>query len=148
MGIKRVAGLTWNRLLMRFDNGAWKSTSGMDKFGSVCQKLTHLTQLACMCTCSGLPHKQQTVYDCCAHHTVVVHGFISYHSAVAHHSGVAHHITVVSHIISQWCRISYYSGDIISYHHSTAHHITVVISYHITIAPHIISQWWYHIISP
>jgi hypothetical protein len=35
MGIKRVAGLAWNRLLMTVDNSAGKGTSGMDKFGSV-----------------------------------------------------------------------------------------------------------------
>jgi hypothetical protein len=34
MGIKRVAGLTWNRLLMRVDNSTGKGTSGMDKFNS------------------------------------------------------------------------------------------------------------------
>jgi len=34
MGIKRVAGLTWNRLQMRVDNSTRKGTSGMDKFSS------------------------------------------------------------------------------------------------------------------
>jgi hypothetical protein len=34
MGIKRVAGLAWNRLLMRVDNSTGKGTSGMDKFSS------------------------------------------------------------------------------------------------------------------
>jgi hypothetical protein len=34
MGIRRVAGLTWNRLLMmRVDNSAGMGTSGMAKFG-------------------------------------------------------------------------------------------------------------------
>jgi len=33
-GIKRVAGLAWNRLLMRVDNSTGKGTSGMDKFSS------------------------------------------------------------------------------------------------------------------
>ena len=32
MGIKRVAGLALNRLLMRVDNSTGKGTSGMDKF--------------------------------------------------------------------------------------------------------------------
>jgi hypothetical protein len=31
MGIKRVAGLAGNWLLMRFDNSTGKGTSGMDK---------------------------------------------------------------------------------------------------------------------
>ena len=34
MGIKRVAGLAWNRLLMRVDNSTGKGTSSMDKFSS------------------------------------------------------------------------------------------------------------------
>ena len=34
MGIKRVAGLACNRLLMRVDNSTGKGTSGMDKFSS------------------------------------------------------------------------------------------------------------------
>jgi len=34
MGIKRVASLAWNRLLVRVDNSAGKGTSGMDKFSS------------------------------------------------------------------------------------------------------------------
>jgi len=34
MGIKRVAGLARNRLLMRVDNSNGKGTSGMDKFSS------------------------------------------------------------------------------------------------------------------
>ena len=34
MGIKRVAGLAWNRLLMRVDDSTGKGTSGMDKFSS------------------------------------------------------------------------------------------------------------------
>jgi len=34
MGIKRVAGLARNRLLMRVDNSAGKGTSGVDKFSS------------------------------------------------------------------------------------------------------------------
>jgi hypothetical protein len=34
MGIRRVAGLTLNRLLMRVDNSVGNGTSGMDKFGS------------------------------------------------------------------------------------------------------------------
>jgi len=32
MGIKRDAGLPWNRLLMRVDNSTGKGTSSMDKF--------------------------------------------------------------------------------------------------------------------
>jgi hypothetical protein len=39
MGITRVAGLTWNRLLMRVDYSAGKGTSGMDKFGSVIDRM-------------------------------------------------------------------------------------------------------------
>ena len=35
MGIRRAAGLTWNRRLMRVNNSAGKGTSGMIKFGSV-----------------------------------------------------------------------------------------------------------------
>jgi len=31
MGIRRVADLAWNRLLMRVDNSTGKGTSGMDK---------------------------------------------------------------------------------------------------------------------
>ena len=34
MGIRRVAGLACNRLLMRVDNSTGKGTSGMDKFSS------------------------------------------------------------------------------------------------------------------
>jgi len=34
MGIKRVAGLAWNRLPMRVDNSTKKGTSGMEKFSS------------------------------------------------------------------------------------------------------------------
>ena len=34
MGIRRVAGFAWNRLLMRVDNSTGKGTSGMDKFSS------------------------------------------------------------------------------------------------------------------
>jgi len=34
MGIRRVAGLAWNRLLMRVDNSTGKGTSGMDKSSS------------------------------------------------------------------------------------------------------------------
>jgi len=34
-----VVGLTWNRLLMRVDNSAWKGTSGMNKFGSVIDRM-------------------------------------------------------------------------------------------------------------
>jgi hypothetical protein len=34
MGIRRVAGLAGNRLLMRVDNSTGKGTSGMDKFNS------------------------------------------------------------------------------------------------------------------
>jgi hypothetical protein len=34
MGIRRVAGLAWNRLLMRVDNSTGKGTSSMDKFSS------------------------------------------------------------------------------------------------------------------
>ena len=34
MGIRRVAGLAWNRLLRRVDNSTGKGTSGMDKFSS------------------------------------------------------------------------------------------------------------------
>jgi len=34
MGIGRVAGLAWNRLLMRVNNSTGKGTSGMDKFSS------------------------------------------------------------------------------------------------------------------
>jgi len=33
MGIRRVVGLTWNRLLMRVDNSAGEGTFGMDKCG-------------------------------------------------------------------------------------------------------------------
>ena len=39
MGIRRFAGFTCNRLLMRVDNSAGKGTSGMDKFGSVINRL-------------------------------------------------------------------------------------------------------------
>jgi hypothetical protein len=39
MGFRRVAGLTQNRLLMRVDNCAGKGTSGMDKFGSVIDRM-------------------------------------------------------------------------------------------------------------
>jgi len=39
MGIKRVASLTWNRLLMRVDNSAEKGTSGMGKFGSIIYRM-------------------------------------------------------------------------------------------------------------
>jgi len=40
MGIRRVAGLTWNcPLMMRVENSAGKSTSGMDKFGSVIDRM-------------------------------------------------------------------------------------------------------------
>jgi hypothetical protein len=35
MGIRRDAGLTWNRLLIRVDDSAGKGTFGIDKFGSV-----------------------------------------------------------------------------------------------------------------
>ena len=31
--------MTWNRLLMRVDNNAGKGTSGMDKFGSVINRM-------------------------------------------------------------------------------------------------------------
>ena len=34
MGIKRIAGLAWNRLLMRVDNSTGKGASSMDKFCS------------------------------------------------------------------------------------------------------------------
>ena len=34
MGIRRVADLAWNWLLMRVDNNTGKGTSGMDKFSS------------------------------------------------------------------------------------------------------------------
>ena len=34
MGIRRVAGLACNRLLMRVDNSTGKGTSGMDKLSS------------------------------------------------------------------------------------------------------------------
>jgi len=34
MGIKKVAGLACNRLLMGFNNSTGKGTSGMDKFSS------------------------------------------------------------------------------------------------------------------
>ena len=34
MGIRRVAGLAWHRLLMRVDNNTGKGTSSMDKFSS------------------------------------------------------------------------------------------------------------------
>ena len=34
MGIKRVAGLAWDRLLMTVDNSTGKGTSGMVKFSS------------------------------------------------------------------------------------------------------------------
>jgi len=36
MGIKRVADLAWNRLLIRVDSAG---TSGMDKFGSVIDRI-------------------------------------------------------------------------------------------------------------
>jgi len=39
MGIRRVAGLTWNRLLIRLDISAGKGTYGMDKFGSVIDRM-------------------------------------------------------------------------------------------------------------
>jgi len=40
MGIRRrVAGMTWNRLLMRVDNSAGKGTSSMDKFGNVVDRM-------------------------------------------------------------------------------------------------------------
>ena len=39
MGIRKVAGLTWNRLLMRVDNSAGKGTSGMNKFGSIIDRM-------------------------------------------------------------------------------------------------------------
>jgi hypothetical protein len=39
MGIKRVAGLVWNKLLMRVDNNTGKGTSGMDKFSSEVHKV-------------------------------------------------------------------------------------------------------------
>ena len=39
MGIRRVAGLTWNRLLMRVDKSTGKGTSGMDKSGSVIDRM-------------------------------------------------------------------------------------------------------------
>jgi len=39
MGIKRVAGLAWNRLLMRADNSTGKGTSGMDNFSSKVHKV-------------------------------------------------------------------------------------------------------------
>jgi len=39
MGIKRVAGLAWNRLLMRVNNSTGKGTSGLDKFGSEVHKV-------------------------------------------------------------------------------------------------------------
>jgi hypothetical protein len=35
MGTRGVAGLTWNRFLMRLDNSAGKGTSGMNKFGVI-----------------------------------------------------------------------------------------------------------------
>ena len=34
MGIKRFAGLAWNRLLMRVDNSTGKGTSSIDKSSS------------------------------------------------------------------------------------------------------------------
>ena len=34
MGIRRIAGLAWNRLLMRVDNSTGKGTSSMDKLSS------------------------------------------------------------------------------------------------------------------
>jgi len=40
MGIRRVAGLKiWSRLLTRVDNSAGKGMSGMDKFGSVIDRM-------------------------------------------------------------------------------------------------------------
>jgi predicted transcriptional regulator len=39
MGIKRVAGLAGNRLLMRVDNSTGKGTSGMDKLSSEVHKV-------------------------------------------------------------------------------------------------------------
>jgi hypothetical protein len=44
MGIRKVAGLTGNCLLMRVDNSVGKGTSGMYKFGSVHDKMN--TKLA------------------------------------------------------------------------------------------------------
>ena len=40
LGIRGVAGLTLNRLLMRVDNSAGKGTSGMNKFGSVIDRMS------------------------------------------------------------------------------------------------------------
>ena len=39
LGITRVAGLAWNRLLMRVDNSTGKGMYGMDKFGSVIDRM-------------------------------------------------------------------------------------------------------------
>ena len=39
MGIRRVAGLTWNQLLMRVENSTGKGTSGMDKFSSIVHRV-------------------------------------------------------------------------------------------------------------
>ena len=39
MEIRRVACLTWNWLLMRVDKSAGESTSGMDKFDSIIDRM-------------------------------------------------------------------------------------------------------------
>ena len=39
MGIRRVACLTWNPLLVRVDNSAGKGTSVINKFGSVIDRM-------------------------------------------------------------------------------------------------------------
>ena len=39
MGIKRIAGLAWNRLLMRVDNSTGKGMSGIDKVSSKVHKV-------------------------------------------------------------------------------------------------------------
>ena len=39
MRIRRVADMTWDRLLMRVDNNAGKGTSVMDKFGSIIDRI-------------------------------------------------------------------------------------------------------------
>jgi hypothetical protein len=39
MGIRIIAGLTRNRLLMRVGNGTGRGISGMDKFSSVVDRM-------------------------------------------------------------------------------------------------------------
>jgi len=78
MGIRRAAGLTWNRLLMRVDNSAGKGTSGMDNFGSVIDRMNMklgskflnplrtktqlLKRLQCVIVVDGATHTQRMVW--------------------------------------------------------------------------------------